>query len=121
MELAICSRDKRMCRTQYFHSGVSYRMSLYSSDLCTTMTVAKSGVETYSISDSFQKISQAWQYSIQDSTILSFLFYREGFQEGASSFFTLKYFSVKLEACSDRSGLLRITHYCSELPRKMEG
>ena len=33
-------------------------MSLYSSDLCTTMAVAKSGVETYSISDSFQKISQ---------------------------------------------------------------
>ena len=85
------------------------------------MTVAKSGVETYSISDSFQKMFQAWQYSIQGSTILSFLFYREGFQEGASSFFALKYIPVKHEARSGRSGLLRITHYFSELPRQVEG
>ena len=68
---------------------------------------------------SFQKISQAWLCSIQDSTIPSVLILRR--MISGRSFFTLKYFPVKHEAWSGRSGLLRITHYCSELPRKVEG
>ena len=70
---------------------------------------------------SFQKISQAWLCSIQDSTILSGFILRRIISGRSCGFFTLKYFPVKHETWSGRSGLLRITHYCSGLLRKVEG
>ena len=66
--LAICSSNERMCRSQYLDSGVSDMMSLYSSDLCTTMAVAKFSVETQLIlfiSENFSSmaVSRTLQFS----------------------------------------------------------